>query len=110
MPAPGDVLFIPFPYTDLTTRKRRPVLVLNQADSFGDFLAAAITSQTGHDDALPLNQADFLEGTLPKPSYLRGTKLYTLNTHLVIGRFGALTPNAFARMHAGVCTLLGCVS
>lgn len=68
MSHPGDVLLIPFPYTDLTTSKRRPVLVLRPADAFGNFLAAAITSQPGHEDALPLYQADFQEGTLPKPS------------------------------------------
>jgi mRNA interferase MazF len=82
MPRPGDVLLIPFPYTDLTTSKRRPVLVLRHADYFGDFLAAAITSQPGHEDALPLCQDDFQEGILPKPSYLRTTKLYTLNRRI----------------------------
>lgn len=82
MPQPGEVLLIPFPYTDLTSSKRRPVLVLREADAFGDFLAAAITSQPGHADAIPLNQSDFQEGTLPKLSYLRAKKLYTLNTRV----------------------------
>lgn len=106
MPIPGEVLLIPFPYTDLSTQKRRPVPVLRQADAFGDFLAAAITSQAGHDDALTLNPADFLKGTLPKPGYLRSTKLYTLNAHLVVGRFGVLTSDAFARQRTEVCVAI----
>ena len=52
MPQLGEVVLIPFPYTDLATAKRRPVLVLRAEDSFGDFLAAAITSQSGHRDAV----------------------------------------------------------
>ena len=109
MPQPGEVLLIPFPYTDLKSSKRRPVLVLRAADTFGDFLAAAITSQPGHADAIPLNQSDFQEGTLPKPSYLRTTKLYTLNVRIATSRFGMLTPSAFKRAHSAICNMLGCV-
>lgn len=108
MSHPGDVLLIPFPYTDLTTRKRRPVLVLRPADTFGDFLAAAITSQPGHADALPLHQADFQEGTLPKPSYLRTTKVYTLNMNVVAARFGHLSPESLQQARAAICMALGC--
>jgi mRNA interferase MazF len=108
MPHPGDVLLIPFPYADLTTSKRRPVLVLRRADSFGDFLAAAITSQPGHEDALPLDQGDFQEGILPKPSYLRTTKLYTLNRRIAASPFGRLTPGAFQRVQDTICAALGC--
>jgi len=97
MPHPGEVVLIPFPYTNLATAKRRPVLVLRPADTFGDFLAVAVTSQTGHQDAMPLTQADFQKGILPKPSYVRTSKLYTLNERIIAHRFGALTPEAFAR-------------
>ena len=90
MPHPGEVVLIPFPYTDLATTKRRPVLVLRPPDAFGDFLAAAVTSQPGHKDAIMLTQADFLEGFLPKPSYVRASKLYTLNERTVAHRFCAL--------------------
>ncbi len=108
MPRPGDVVLIPFPYTDLATTKRRPVLVLRPADAFGDFLAAAVTSQAGHEDAITLTQEDFLEGFLPKPSYVRTNKLYTLNERTVARRFGALTPTAFTRAQEAICTRLGC--
>lgn len=108
MPRPGDVVLIPFPYTDLATTKRRPVLVLRSPDAFGDFLAAAVTSQAGHKDVITLIQADFLEGFLPKPSYVRASKLYTLNERAVARRFGALTPAAFTRAQDAICTMLGC--
>lgn len=108
MPRPGDVVLIPFPYTDLATTKRRPVLVLRPPDAFGDFLAVAVTSQAGHEDAITLSQADFLEGFLPKPSYVRASKLYTLNERTITRRFGALTPASFKRAQDAICALLGC--
>ncbi len=108
MPQPGEVVLIPFPYTDLATTKRRPVLVLRPADGFGDFLAAAVTSHAGHVDALTLTQRDLREGVLPKPSYVRTTKLYTLNERIVVRRFGTLTSEAFTRIHTAICAALGC--
>lgn len=108
MPQPGEVVLIPFPYTDLATTKRRPVLVLRPSDGFGDFLAAAVTSHAGHVDGLTLTQMDLREGVLPKPSYVRATKLYTLNERIVVHRFGALMPEAFARIHSAICSALGC--
>jgi hypothetical protein len=43
-------------FTDLTYQKRRLVLLLTTPDVFGDFLAAAITSQAGHNDAVLLGR------------------------------------------------------
>lgn len=82
--------------------------MLRPTDGFGDFLAAAVTSHAGHVDALALTQMDLQEGLLPKPSYVRATKLYTLNERIVVRRFGALRPEAFARIHAAICEGLGC--
>lgn len=42
---PGEVVLIPFPYIDLATTKRRPVLVLRPSDAFGDFLIG-VTSRS----------------------------------------------------------------
>ncbi len=67
----SDIVQIPFPFSDLTHQKRRPVLLLTTPDSFGDFLAVAITSQAGHEDAVSLRDDDPVEGKLPKTSWVR---------------------------------------
>ncbi len=43
-PEPGDIVLIPFPFSDLSTSKRRPVLALTSPDRHGDFIAVGITS------------------------------------------------------------------
>lgn len=72
----SDIVQIPFPFSDLTHQKRRPALLLSIPGAFGDFLAAAVTSQAGHDDAISLQDDDIVEGRLPKASWVRATKLH----------------------------------
>jgi mRNA interferase MazF len=45
----GDLLLVPFPFTDLSAVKRRPVLAVTAADSYGDFIA--IPKRIGRDES-----------------------------------------------------------
>jgi mRNA interferase MazF len=103
-----DLVLLPFPYTDLSAAKRRPVVILTDPDMRGDFLAAQVTSQAGHPGALPLHDADLSAGKFPKPSYVRPEKLFTLNVSLIVQRAGRFSEDAFGRVRAGVCTSIGC--
>ena len=59
-PSVGDVVIIPFPYSDLTQSKRRPALVLAEVGR-GDFLLCQITSkQYGDMQALPFMRLTLL--------------------------------------------------
>lgn len=104
----SDIVQIPFPFSDLTHQKRRPVLLLSAPDAFGDFLAAAITSQAGHDDAISLQDDDLVEGRLPKASWVRATKMFSLNRDIVIVTLGNLKLESFERIHGEICVRLGC--
>ena len=106
---PGEVVLIPFPFSDLQATKRRPVLVLRSCDGFGDFLAAAITSQAGHQHGFIFSANDLADGELPKTSWGRVSKLYTLNRDCVVNRFGTLNPEAFAKVHEEICRAVGCL-
>jgi mRNA interferase MazF len=77
----GDVVLVPFPFTDLTSSKRRPALVISP-DSFNaqqqDLVVAAITSQVPDiTEPLVLTSKDFSSGTLPKISLVKPNKLFT---------------------------------
>lgn len=92
----GDVILVPFPFTDLTTVKQRPALVLS-ADWFNtsrdDCIVAAITSQLPpklQPDEHWLSTSDLLAGGLPKPSLIRLGKLFTISQSLLRKRLGTL--------------------
>jgi mRNA interferase MazF len=61
-PSAGDVVLMPFPYSDLSKSKRRPALVVADV-SRGDFVLCQITSKPYDDShALSLIEADFSDG------------------------------------------------
>jgi mRNA interferase MazF len=105
---PGDVLLLPFPFADRNSAKKRPVLLLKSVDSLGDFICLAVTSVPDHSDGFLLNAADFVEGNLPRESWVRTEKAYTLNVSLVLGRFGSLKQDVFAQVHGRFCAAVGC--
>ena len=90
----GDIVLVSFPFTDLTSSKRRPALVLSP-DSFNaageDLVLAAVTSRITDDpNAVRLSRSDFAAGGLPKPSMVKSTKLFTMHSSLIAKRIGAL--------------------
>ncbi len=62
----GDVVVVPFPFSDSTEAKRRPALAL--AELYGeDRILCQITSQQFMDRyAVPINESDFEERSLRK--------------------------------------------
>jgi mRNA interferase MazF len=86
----GDVVVIPFPFSDLTASKRRPAVIL--ADLPGDdFIMSQITSKNAADPmsiAVDPNEID--GGTLSTTSNIRPNKLFTADSGIVLYKIGSL--------------------
>jgi len=94
----GVVVPVRFPFSDLSSSKLRPALVLASARGT-DWVLCQITSNPyGDSAAQPLTLESFAEGGLPRQSYARSGKLFTANESIVVGRAGVLT----AAVHRGV--------
>ena len=105
--SPGDLVLIPFPFSDLPASKRRPVLVLTTPDRHGDFIALAVTSVEQLDIALEINAAAIAAGALPRRSWVRLDKLFTLGEGNVIKSFGAVKSEFFDSVLDGLCKRVG---
>lgn len=103
---PGCVAVIPFPFTDLSSHKRRPVLVLTAPDTMGDVICMAVTSKAQHGRSVAIRPGDFATGTLPVASFIRADKVYTLSTSLVVREVGCLHREALERALAVLCDVL----
>lgn len=90
----GDILLIPIPFSDLTSNKKRPVLVLSNSiynQKTEDILVAAITSNLYEKDySILINNDNMKEGNLKVTSSIRVDKIYTLSKFIVIKKFGSI--------------------
>lgn len=88
-----DVVVVPFPFTDKTTAKRRPALILSDAQAFnrqvGQAVMAMITSAKNSNWPLDIEITDLDCTGLPSPSMIR-MKLFTLDEKLIIRKAGSL--------------------
>lgn len=97
-----DILLIPIPFSDLTSSKKRPVLVLSNDDynnKTDDVIVAAITSNiTRKDYTVIISNRDMEEGNLHVDSCVRVDKIYTLSQNIVINRFGRVKPEVLNKI------------
>ncbi len=104
---PGDLVLIPFPFSDHPTAKKRPVLVLTRPDRRGDFIGLAVSSVPTTERSMVLDSDSLREGSLPRQSWLRLDKIFTLNARRVEGLFAKVTPEFNRRAVRGLCDNLG---
>ena len=105
-PTAGEVVVIPFPFSDLTQSKVRPALCLADAGR-GDYVLCQITSQPYGDPlALKLDDQDFATGGLHVESFVRPGKLFTADANLILSTEGKLTAAAYQRVLNTVVNLL----
>ena len=93
----GDIVLVPFPFTDLSAAKRRPAAVI-AVDSIRDDVLVAFVStqgvgspQTG-EVVLFTTHPEFVLTGLSTPSVIRAGKLVTLNRQLVTRWLGRIGP------------------
>lgn len=102
----GDVIVLPFPFTDLSSAKRRPAVII--ADIKGnDYIMLQITSQNVKDSyAVSLLSSDFASGTLKTDSNIRPNKIFTLDRQLILYKVGHLTEQKLNECIDSVCDII----
>lgn len=102
----GDVVLVPFPFTDLSAQKLRPALVVGRTLGDGrDVVLAFVTSRIEPADVqaehlIALEGPEFSMTGLKLPSRIRLDKITTLERRLVgrrLGRIGPRTAHAVAQ-------------
>jgi len=102
----GDVVLVRFPFTDLTSDKKRPAIILSPLEyltRFGDIVLMPLTSRPDQDSALALlhwKGAGSLKSTWIKPL------IGTLSVRLVLRRLGGLQKQDEVTVRAALAGLL----
>jgi mRNA interferase MazF len=86
----GDVVVLPFPFSDLIEAKRRPAMIIASLER-NDYILCMITSQDiGDRYSILIENTDFLAGSLNRTSYVKVNRLFTANERIILYKAGSL--------------------
>jgi mRNA interferase MazF len=102
----GDIVVVPFPFSNLSSIKRRPALVLISLPG-PDIILCQITSKPRMDDySIELNTVDYSQGGLDRVSYVRVDRIFTAEKSIVLRKAGNLKPDKLTKIRKAIITLL----
>jgi mRNA interferase MazF len=104
----GDVVLVPFPFTDLSATRVRPAVVVSSPDyeaQTGDIILTMVTSQR-HGTPTDFALDDWRDAGLVQPSWVR-IKLATLDNRLVQFSPGRLSKRDASKMEESIRLALG---
>lgn len=112
----GDVVVLPFPFSDLSANKRRPALVVAQGE-YGDVVLCQITSKAPANrrlrrqsasgaESIEVKGKDFREGKLKITSYIRPRKIFTADLGLILYRVGKIKKEKITEVEDAICRIV----
>jgi mRNA interferase MazF len=90
----GEIISVPFPFTDLSETKLRPALIISNeiVNITHDVIIVMITSkQKDETISIPIENSDLLL-PLPKNSFINCHKLVTISTSLIQKKISTANP------------------
>jgi mRNA interferase MazF len=104
MPNQGEIVLIPVPFTDLSSQKRRPVIVISN-DVYNrrspDMVMVAMTSNPAPVPySFTITNDELVQGALNRPGTVRIDKIYTLEQTLAVKVFGQVNQATLEQIRA----------
>ena len=80
----GDIVLIPFPYSDLSANEQRPALIISNhlINKAEDRICCLVTRNPRKEDLL-INKEHFKNGSLPFKSFVRPHRIFTIHRAII---------------------------
>lgn len=104
----GDVVVIPFPFSDLSSSKKRPALVVSELKGQDVILCAITSKNTKSNYSIPLSDREFDSGSLKKESNILPNKLLTAEKSVIHYKVGSLTATKTKEIVEKICEIVRC--
>jgi mRNA interferase MazF len=105
-----EIILVPFPFSDLSGIKKRPVLVVSK-DKFNelsrDIVVCVITSKEYSDEySVPINNESLESGYLPEESVIKTQRLFTIHQSKIQKRFSSVTEEIFTKVRNNIFKII----
>lgn len=102
------IFLAPFPFSDLSFEKVRPVLIISN-DSYNldssDVIVCAISSKLGRANSIELVSKDLSKGILFKKSLIKYDSIFKIDKTLLLKAIGVLSDDKFTLVKSRVIAL-----
>ena len=98
-----EIIVLPIPFTDLSSKKQRPCLIISNKkinDYLDDIIVLAITSNSNYSDkySVRIDNKDLHSWMLPKVSYVKTNKVFTIHKNLIKKKVWILKKEIFVNI------------
>ena len=80
----GDIILIPFPYSDLTGSKKRPALIISNPNLKGEDKICCLITSNNSSEGILISKDSFVEGKLPFKSWVKPSRIFTIDGRIII--------------------------
>ena len=105
----GEIVLIPYPFSDLSAIKQRPVLILSNNiynSKTEDIVVCGITSNIKDSEySVLLENKNLVNGNLPIKSRIKADKLFTLKNSLIKKRIGKVEQEILEKVNNEISKL-----
>ncbi len=99
----GEIVLIPFPYSDLTASKLRPALIISnrKLNRTEDRICCLVTSNETK-EGISIGKEDFDLGRLPFKSWIKPHRLFTVNKKIIRKQLCTMKKTFHTKVIAGI--------
>jgi len=98
----GEIITIPFPFTDLTIVKQRPALIISKNqynEKTEDIIVCGITSNLKNSEfSVLIDNKNLVEGKIPTKSRIKVDKIYTLRKNMIRNKIARVDQETFNKI------------
>ena len=101
----GDVVVLPFPYTDFSSVKKRPAVVIATLKGQNVILAQITTNQRNDGDLISLTKKDFTSRSLSSDSFIMASLIFTTDGSKIEYKAGKIKQEKIKEVQNKLCEI-----
>ena len=99
----GEIVLIAFPFTDLISSKKRPVLIIKDENEYGDIVCFQITSNAHQANLYEIDTNNIIEGELKLRSFVKYDKCFTISAQYADKKLARLNHSSLEKIQKLFC-------